>query len=57
MLFRGTERNRCGIFRQKLKRRTGHIKSIKLRYIATVGTYRQIPAGLCVYSYIEDSYG
>ena len=24
--------------------------------IATVGTYRQIPAGLCVYSYIEDSY-
>ena len=24
--------------------------------IATVGTYRQIPAGLCVYSYTEDSY-
>ena len=22
--------------------------------IATVGTYGQIPAGLCVYSYIED---
>ena len=24
--------------------------------IATAGTYRQIPADLCVYSYIEDSY-
>ena len=39
-----------------LKCGTDNIKSIKLRYIATVGTYRQMPAGLCIYSYIEDSY-
>ena len=30
--------------------------TIKPRYIATLGTYRQIPASLCVYSYIGDSY-
>ena len=32
MLFRGTERNRCGIFRQMLNCGTGNIKAIKLRY-------------------------
>ena len=35
---------------------TGNIKGIKLIGIATVGTYRQIPAGLCGYIYIDDSY-